>query len=88
MASLATLQIRDVELLAAAGQEVDAKVQLFTPQGLVCTTWAFASLRLEAVFLDKAVARLQEFQLEPKGCAMLLWSLATLRKDCECLGKP
>ncbi|CAJ1412994.1 unnamed protein product, partial [Effrenium voratum] len=80
---LATLQIRDVELLAAAGQEVDAKVQLFTPQGLVCTTWAFASLRLEAVFLDKAVARLQEFQLEPKGCAMLLWSLATLRKDCE-----
>ncbi|CAE7896968.1 rha-1 [Symbiodinium microadriaticum] len=79
---LATLRLREEELLQALGEEVTVKLASFTVPGLICTTWAFASLRVKAPFLREALDQLRHSgRLEPRGCSMMLWSLASLRHD-------
>ncbi|CAE7454005.1 rha-1 [Symbiodinium sp. CCMP2592] len=79
---LATLRLREEELLQALGEEARVKLASFTVPGLICTTWAFASLRVKAPFVREALDQLRHSgRLEPRGCSMMLWSLASLRHD-------
>eukprot|EP00441_Pelagodinium_beii_P002943 CAMPEP_0197701934 /NCGR_PEP_ID=MMETSP1338-20131121/123877_1 /TAXON_ID=43686 ORGANISM="Pelagodinium beii, Strain RCC1491" /NCGR_SAMPLE_ID=MMETSP1338 /ASSEMBLY_ACC=CAM_ASM_000754 /LENGTH=180 /DNA_ID=CAMNT_0043285695 /DNA_START=26 /DNA_END=564 /DNA_ORIENTATION=+ len=79
----ASLRLRDESLFNAIGLEVAEKLPTFSLPGIVCTLWSFASLRVTPSFLDMAIHHLKfgrlADKLEPRGCSMLLWSLATLR---------
>ncbi|CAE8718246.1 unnamed protein product, partial [Polarella glacialis] len=81
----ATLRLKDEQLLRAVAVQAEAKIHEFSVPGLVCTVWGFATLKVKPSFLPSAIERFQtgktSDRLEPRGCSMLLWSMATLRHD-------
>jgi hypothetical protein len=85
--AFAVLQMKDRELFQCAGSAANKYMHEFTMQGVATVAWAFASVREQAEFIPAAMSRVESGRqwekLEPRGCAMLLWSLAALRHNSE-----
>mmetsp|Transcript_38136 Transcript_38136/g.105040 ORF Transcript_38136/g.105040 Transcript_38136/m.105040 type:complete len:524 (+) Transcript_38136:66-1637(+) len=81
--SYATLQVPQRELFQRISSAVETRTSEFTTVALVTTTWAFATLREDAPFARAATKNLEQRleQVDVRGCAMLLWALATLKYE-------
>lgn len=82
----ATLKISQTALFHMIDLAVKKRTSEFLAKGLVNTTWAFAVQRCDPTFLPEVVQHLRTDQrkvgqMDAKGCAVLLWSLANLRAN-------
>lgn len=81
--SYATLRSSQPELFRLIDAALKVRASEFLPKGLANTTWAFAILRCQATFLPEVLQLLRsdirgQASLDAKGCAVMLWSLATM----------
>jgi len=79
----ATVQCQHPEFFSLVASVVNNRMHEFEAQGLATTCWSFASLKTQASFIPCIIEHLEAnrlwAKLEPRQCAMLVWSFATLR---------
>jgi len=83
--SCATLRIKNSQLFRGAAAMLEARMYECTVRGITTAMWSYASMREIASFDHAAFDYIQSTrkwdEFEPRNCAMILWSLASLRHD-------
>jgi len=83
--SYAVLKVSNAELLKVSAAAFESRIHEFSIFGFVATLWAFATLRESLVSMKAVSEQLQQSErsvdMEPRGCAMLVWSMAKLRQN-------